>query len=173
MTVEVQATLAGLIRLENRFQDTMRDIVDDALKRFGEVAIDKAPEGEGQEENPTSAPAGFLKASFVQEGPAGADGVYTGRVGPTAVFARQRELGGPIYPGQRARAVGSVQHPLGTGHEAGMGKLVFRWQGIWRSFSEVHQVGSFYMKRTYDDPFLSAEIATMVRSRLAETVQTP
>ena len=30
--------------------------------------------------------------------PLGGDGVYAGRVGPTVIYGRQRELGGDIYP---------------------------------------------------------------------------
>ena len=56
----------------------------------------------------TTAPPGTLKASILVQGPRGADGLYTGEVGPTTVYGRQRELGGDIFP-KRAKALRYVK----------------------------------------------------------------
>ena len=91
--------------------------------------MEKAPVGVTG--NSTNAP-GDLRRSIVVEGPAGGDGIYSGKVGPTVIYGRQRELGGDIYP-VHARA------------------LVFTKFGTVYTVQRVYQKPEPFLKPAYDE----------------------
>lgn len=95
MPVEIADTLAGIDELSKRFNTAMRDIVGDALHEIQLFGALFAPAGTPGN---TTNPPGDLKRSIDVQGPQGGDGLYAGRVGPTVIYGRQRELGGHIYP---------------------------------------------------------------------------
>lgn len=98
---DVAATIAGLDALGARVDEAVFQIVADGLHLVQATAMGIAPVGTAGN---TTNPPGDLARSIDVEGPAGGDGVYAGRVGPTVIYGRQRELGGDIYP-QRAKAL--------------------------------------------------------------------
>jgi hypothetical protein len=95
MGIEVGATVVGLELLGMRVDHATRRIVGDAAHIFQAEGMKLAPVGVSG--NSTNAP-GDLARSIDVEGPRDVGGVYLARVGPTVVYGRQRELGGPIYP---------------------------------------------------------------------------
>lgn len=94
MPIDVGATLLGLDALAARINEAARQITADAAHMVQRKAMDVAPVGVSG--NSTNAP-GDLRRSILVQGPVGADGRYEAQVGPTVVYGRQRELGGPIY----------------------------------------------------------------------------
>lgn len=101
----MEATIAGLDALEQRVADATRQIVADAAHLIQADSMGFAPVGVVG--NSTNMP-GDLRRSIDVEGPVGGDAVWMARVGPTVVYGRQRELGGPIYP-QRAKRLRFVK----------------------------------------------------------------
>lgn len=93
--IDVTETLAGFDVLTERINAATRGIVDDGLHLIQVKAMANAPVGvEGNSTNPP----GDLSRSIEVDGPHGGDGLWEGKVGPTIVYGRQRELGGPIFP---------------------------------------------------------------------------
>ena len=93
---EVSATIAGLEALKGRVSEATRQSVADALHLFQASGMGHAPVGVSG--NSTNAP-GDLRRSILVDGPVPvSEGTWTGEVGPTTVYGRQRELGGPIFP---------------------------------------------------------------------------
>lgn len=93
---DAAAAIAGLEALKARVSDATRQSAADALHMFQAAGMAHAPVGVSG--NSTNAP-GDLRRSIIVEGPhtSGPD-VWSGQVGPTTVYGRQRELGGPIFP---------------------------------------------------------------------------
>lgn len=125
MTADVKACIAGIDALSERMDHAMHDITTDALKEVRLWAAFYAPVGTPGN---TTNPPGDLKRSFDIEAPVGGHGLYVGRVGPTTIYARQRELGGHIYP-KRAKYLRFVK----------FGEVVYT--------RHVYQRGQFYTKR--------------------------
>ena len=125
MTADVKACVAGLERLSKNMDATMRRITDKALGDVQAGGRTFAPIGTPGN---TTAPPGTLKESILTQGPRGADGLYTGEVGPTMIYGRQRELGGHIYP-KRAKHLRFTK----------FGETVYTLH--------VYQRGQFYTKR--------------------------
>lgn len=94
MGVDVSRTLAALGDLGKRMDTAAFNTVKDGLDLIQLSARAKAPVGTPG--NSTNAP-GDLGRSIEVEGPAGDGGIYSGKVGPTVIYGRQRELGGDIY----------------------------------------------------------------------------
>jgi hypothetical protein len=92
--VYTAGTIAGLDVLAKRVDNATRQSVADVLERFQGAGRLLAPKGTIG--NTTNAP-GDLARSILVEGPFGADGAFEGQVGPTVIYGRQRELGGPIF----------------------------------------------------------------------------
>jgi hypothetical protein len=105
VTADVKACVAGLERLSKDMNRTMFRITGKALDIVQTAGRSFAPIGTPGN---TTAPPGTLKESILTQGPRGADGLYTGEVGPTTIYGRQRELGGHIYP-KRAKALRFVK----------------------------------------------------------------
>jgi len=145
--IEVSATIAGLEVLGQRVDEAVRQSVEDALHLFQAAGAREAPIG--VEGNSTNAP-GDLARSFDVEGPYGGDGIWSGRVGPTMIYSRQRELGGPIVP-VRARVL----------HFTVFGDEVFT--------PRVYQFPNPYTKRAYDLtlPALPEVVGAHVEAALA------
>ena len=95
MAVEVEDTIRGLDILNLRIDAAVKQTVADVLHMFQAAGMEKAPVGTPG--NTTNAP-GDLSRSIEVTGPDGSDGSYSGLLGPTTVYGRQRELGGDIYP---------------------------------------------------------------------------
>ena len=91
---DVEATIAGLDLLGQRIEDATRQIAADMGHILQAELMKTAPVGTPG--NTTNAP-GDLRRSMDFEGPYGSGAAYTGRVGPTVIYGRQRALGGPIY----------------------------------------------------------------------------
>lgn len=93
---DVQATITALSALEVRVNDAVRQATADVLHMFQAAIMENAPVGVAG--NSTNAP-GDLRRSVLVDGPhAIGDNTWAGEVGPTMVYSRQRELGGPIFP---------------------------------------------------------------------------
>jgi hypothetical protein len=93
---DVEATVVGLDALAARVSAATGDTVADALHLIQAAAMNLAPVGTVG--NSTNMP-GDLRRSIAVEGPVETgEHSWAGRVGPTTVYGRQRELGGPIYP---------------------------------------------------------------------------
>lgn len=95
MPIIVGPTIMKMEFLETKMDIATERIVDEAaaiVERFGREFAPRGVPGN------STAPSGELGASFVTSGPSGGEGVWTALVGPTTVYARQRELGGPILP---------------------------------------------------------------------------
>ena len=95
ITINVAATLGGLDLLGRDGDRATRQITADAAHLVQAESMKTAPVGVSG--NSTNAP-GDLRRSIDVEGPTGRGGTYLARVGPTVIYARQRELGGTIYP---------------------------------------------------------------------------
>lgn len=120
MSIDAAETIAALTALGARARDGMRDTVNAVLADLQDKAQGFAPIG--TEGNATD-PPGTLRDSIVPTPAVGSGGIYTGDVGPTTIYGRQRELGGPIDPkrvggwmifeifGERVRTDHVYQHP--------------------------------------------------------------
>ena len=93
--IDVSATLSGLTELQSRLDDAMVASVSEILQRVQMQAKDNT--ADFRYDYPEVEHPGLLRDSIIIEGPAGADGVYHGAVGPTVVYGAQREFGGPIF----------------------------------------------------------------------------
>ena len=129
MGVEVGDTIAALKLMGPRMDHAVFQTVADGLGVLQASAMEKAPVGVTG--NSTNAP-GDLRRSIVVEGPVGGDGIYSGKVGPTVIYGRQRELGGDIYP-VHARA------------------LVFTKFGTVYTVQHVYQKPEPFLKPAYDE----------------------
>jgi hypothetical protein len=156
--IEVSATIAGLEVLGQRVDEAVRQSVEDALHLFQAAGGREAPIG--VEGNSTNDP-GDLARSFDIEGPYGGDGTWAGRVGPTMIYARQRELGGPIVPEEdnSTNDPGDLRAPLL--HFTVFGDEVFT--------PRVYQFPNPYTKRAYDLtlPALPEVVGAHVEAALA------
>jgi hypothetical protein len=93
---DTSATIAAIERLKARLGPTVIDIVQASLDEMGRAGRRYAPIGIPGN---STAPPGELRESIVQLVPVVESGGRAyGRVGPTTIYARQRELGGPIRP---------------------------------------------------------------------------
>lgn len=101
MPITVARTLLGMDALAVRMESAIKQITADAAHIVQTQSMMEAPVGVTG--NSTNAP-GDLRRSIDVQGPVGGGGTYHARVGPTVIYGRQRELGGPIYP-QRAAAL--------------------------------------------------------------------
>lgn len=141
ISIDVTATIAGIDALGERVNAAVRDIVEDCLNLTQITGAATAPVG--LPGNPTSAPPGTLGRSILVEGPVGGDGHWEGKVGPTTVYGRQRELGGDIYP-VTAKALHFFEvRPLSYAEGEYGGAEVFT--------KHVHQFGAHYMLRAYEE----------------------
>ncbi len=147
MPVDVAATILGLDALGARVEKATEQIVKDTLHLLQLAAAAKAPKGvPGNSTNPS----GDLARSIDVEGPRGGSGVYSGQVGPTVIYGRQRELGGPIYP-QVASMLAFVK----------FGELIIT--------SRVYQAPEPYMKPAYEES--RAAVRTLVISDLSAAIE--
>lgn len=145
---DVDATIAALDALMERVDDATGQIVADGLHLIQAASMGFAPVGVTG--NSTNAP-GDLRRSIIVEGPARVgDHQWTGRVGPTVIYGRQRELGGAIYP-QTARS------------------LVFTKFGTTYYRQRVYQHPQPYMKPGADAAI--PNIAAVRDARLSEAIQ--
>jgi hypothetical protein len=92
---DVAETIAALTVMQGRFEEAMKDTVAAVLEDLRVKGEYFAPVG--VDGNATD-PPGTLAASIIPTPVTGGGGIYTGEVGPTTVYGRQRELGGPITP---------------------------------------------------------------------------
>lgn len=93
--IDASATLAALELMSVRLDGAMKEITGDAARRVQFESMKEAPVGILG--NSTNDPGDLLRSIDVT-GPHGEQGRYEARVGPTVIYARQRELGGDIYP---------------------------------------------------------------------------
>jgi len=141
-------TIAGLVELEKILKRANRDFTRGSLDILTKAGARYAPVGvEGNSTNPPGDLANSIVATPTTDLFGGA--IAGGLTGPTKVYGRQRELGGHIYAGQTARSVGSIDHPRGTGRQAGAKYLRFRIFG--RKFTTLHvyQIPHPYMATAY------------------------
>jgi len=140
--ISVGNTIAGLDLLEKRVDEGLREAVAQVAHAFQIAGMQQAPVGIAG--NSTNAP-GDLKRSIDVEGPVAGAYTYVAMVGPTVVYARQREFGGDIYPHAATYlAFHWGKHP--TGEDGTMptladGRVLAR---------HVFQVENPYLKRAYD-----------------------
>lgn len=160
----MEATIAGLDALEQRVADATRQIVADAAHLIQADSMGFAPVGVVG--NSTNMP-GDLRRSIDVEGPVGGDAVWMARVGPTVVYGRQRELGGPIYP-QHATALAFTK--FGT-------RLVIGPEvhpGAWDNTVYLRRPGVYQHARPYMRPGRAAalpEIEAVASERIAVAVE--
>lgn len=146
MPIDVAKTIAGLDILSARVDEAVHEAVSEALALVQHLGQVNAPVGvPGNSTNPP----GDLAASIFVTGPTGSGGIYSGLVGPTTVYGRQRELGGDIYPGRFARSIGAIDHPEGTGAEPGAYVLAFTIFGNFILTQHVYQSPEPYMLPSY------------------------
>ncbi|MGC8473068.1 MAG: hypothetical protein ACP5PW_01490 [Candidatus Dormibacteria bacterium] len=93
--VDVGATEFAISRLILRLDSATNEAVARSAENVRAKAAALAPKGTPG--NSTD-PPGRLGQSILVTGPAGGGGEYRAFVGPTTVYGRQRELGGPIFP---------------------------------------------------------------------------
>jgi hypothetical protein len=146
ITVDVSKTILGIDALTVRMDLATEDIVADALRLFQLAGKAEAPVGTPGN---TTNPPGDLARSISVSGPIGGDGVYSGKVGPTTIYGRQRELGGAIRP-----VYASFLHFFRWGKEE------FRFR--------VFQEGDHYMRRAYKETLPNVEI--MAQERVARVI---
>jgi hypothetical protein len=119
MGVNASATIAALGALADRMNEAARRTAEEGADLFKVNVAKEAPIGTPGN---TTNPPGDLAASVDVTGPAGGDGSYTALIGPTAIYARQRELGGAIYP-VRAAALAftkfGIRYVIGPGITSG------------------------------------------------------
>lgn len=110
MSIDVDATIAGLEDLGRRVDEATQRIVTRSAHVFQALAMKNAPIGDP--ENSTNEPGDLSRSMDVQDGAGigGGDGVYMARMGPTVTtanpgrggeifnYGRQREFGGEISP---------------------------------------------------------------------------
>jgi hypothetical protein len=145
-SVDVDATIEGLDRLSSRVDEATGQITEDALKLFQASGRVNAPIG--TEGNTTNEP-GDLKESIVVLGPYGIEGEYEGEVGPTVIYGRQRELGGPIFKFD--------------------GFMVFHWGARgWTYAHQVEQEGAHYMLKGYIQ--VRPSIPPLIEERLTAAI---
>jgi phage gpG-like protein len=102
---------AALDRIHTRVHAATRRAVQTAMGSVQEQAqvllsLTSHPPGTATPSPPGSPPSritGHLAGSLSPTGPVPADGGYSGRVGPSAVYARIQELGGVTGAGHRTR----------------------------------------------------------------------
>lgn len=133
VSINVADTIFGFDLLAGRIDRATRDIASDALKLFQLAGMKEAPVGTPGN---TTNPPGDLSRSIDVDGPSGGSGVYTGQVGPTTIYGRQRELGGDIYP---KNVLHGTYTKFGTQYSYG--------PGFGKGY--VHQEGDHYMLRAY------------------------
>ena len=93
--VYVATTQTAIDRLILLLDSATSEGVAKSAEAVREKAAALAPKG--VEGNSTD-PPGHLAQSILVSGPVGGGGEYAAQVGPTVVYGRQRELGGPIFP---------------------------------------------------------------------------
>lgn len=136
------ATIAALDRLKARIDDATRDAVDDVLHKFQDAIVTEAPVGVPP--NSTNAP-GDLGRSVRIDGPSPVSAhSWEGMVGPTTIYARQRELGGWIYG-----------NPLLYFYSTKQGHKIHK--------HEVYQVGQHYTLRAYEMVMPTVHDSVLVR----------
>lgn len=96
MPIDVTATELGLdalaLRINAATSKTVRD-VGDAVRKAGATLAPKGTPGN------STAPPGELAASILVDGPHRVGtSTWMAQVGPTTIYGRQRELGGPLVP---------------------------------------------------------------------------
>ncbi len=106
---EVAATVAGLAALVGGMGTACREIVVEGAHMVQAAAMGLAPVGDRPG-------AGQLRRSINVKGPLPSVLGWEAKVGPTVIYGRQRELGGPIFP-VRAKALHWVD-AAGVGHLA-------------------------------------------------------
>lgn len=144
----VSDLIAALEALGDRVDDATRQATADTLHILQAAAMKFAPVGTFG--NSTNTP-GDLRRSILVDGPAPiGDDAWFGRVGPTTVYGRQRELGGDIYP-QRTQL------------------LRFRKFGETVFTAHVFQWSQPYMQPAYDTT--KADIEAVVVARMTEAVE--
>ena len=171
MPIEAADTIAALKALAGRLDDTAKDITADALHIVQAAGVVFAPVGTPGNIGgfPGNGAPGDLKRSIEVFGPTGADGVYEGQVGPTVVYAAQREYGGAIYP-KHARALAFqkfadhlvIGPTIRKGHDPRTNTYYIQRAG-------VYQLPHPYM-RPARDTSLSA-IGSMAIAKVAATVE--
>ncbi|MDE2096454.1 MAG: hypothetical protein KGL39_04350 [Patescibacteria group bacterium] len=161
--VDVAEAIAALRGLIPAMHHAVYEGVDDSLKILKRVASATAPKGiPGNSTNPP----GDLGRSMRISGPFGASGTTRGKMGPTKVYSRQRELGGHIYAGRIARSVGSKN--IG-GRRVGKPLLVFTKYGTTYYTPHVYQGPNPYMKRSVYASLRPIQRA--MRSRVADAIR--
>lgn len=165
MANDVSATIAGLERLKERVNEATRQSVADVLHLFQAAGMGHAPVGVTG--NSTNMP-GDLRRSILVDGPhAMGDDTWEGKVGPTVVYGRQRELGGPIEP-KVAKALAFTK--FGTRFVIGPG--VYPHVGantVYLRRSGVYQHGAHYMLKGYEEVLPSVE--DVVDAQIAEAIR--
>lgn len=93
MTIEIDTAdcLAAIAGLQQRLEKSAEQFTRDGLRLLQVYARKNVPIGDPGN---SSHHPGFLAASILIDGPRGSRGVYSGRVGPTVIYGRRRELGG-------------------------------------------------------------------------------
>jgi hypothetical protein len=159
--IRVAGTIAGLDALSLRVDAATLQSTADALHLFQAAGMLRAPVGTPG--NTTNAP-GDLARSIDVEGPEGGEGVYEGRVGPTVIYGRQRELGGAIdkldgY--MKFSTTGAFLPNFGQHYPEqryGGGDFVFT--------HHVFQFGAHYMLQAQDEVLLSGSIEAVTEAHV-------
>jgi hypothetical protein len=100
--IDASATIAALTVLSGRFEADAKQVTEMALEQVRNLGALWAPAGIPG--NSTNAPGDLKRSIDISPIVRIREGEYTGRVGPTVIYGRQRELGGHIYP-RRARVL--------------------------------------------------------------------